>query len=341
MASWRKTRPPDGPSTRRRRKRPGGLDAGSRPPWPTTGAPGVTSRSTPSTLPSPRASTAIVGSVETGKLADLVLWEPKFFGVKPHMVIKGGQIAYAQVGDANASIPTPQPVLPRADVGLHRPGPGSLSFNFVTERASTKGLRQSGRSGLNKQFRPSRTPGGQEGRHEGERRDPASVEIDPDTYEVIIGGAKVTDVTHRSSTTRSSTAPSSPNSPWPSGTSSSETSPQQRSVHRRHGRGRPYERWPRPMNRAALFVLADGRFPAGGHAHSGGAEAAVAAGRIKDAAAPGGVLPGHGCTPRAGRGGPGRRGCAPATIRWHWTRPPTPAPPSRPCGPPPASSAAR
>ena len=54
-----------------------------------------------------------VGSVETGKLADLVLWEPKFFGVKPHMVIKGGQIAYAQIGDANASIPTPQPFLPR------------------------------------------------------------------------------------------------------------------------------------------------------------------------------------------------------------------------------------
>lgn len=50
---------------------------------------------------------AVVGSVETGKLADLVLWEPKFFGVKPHVVIKGGQIAYAQVGDANASIPTP------------------------------------------------------------------------------------------------------------------------------------------------------------------------------------------------------------------------------------------
>lgn len=54
---------------------------------------------------------AVVGSVETGKLADLVLWEPKFFGVKPHMVIKGGQIAYGQVGDANASIPNPQPVL--------------------------------------------------------------------------------------------------------------------------------------------------------------------------------------------------------------------------------------
>ena len=51
------------------------------------------------------------------KLADLALWEPKFFGVKPHLVIKGGQIAYAQMGDANASIPTPQPVLPRPMFG--------------------------------------------------------------------------------------------------------------------------------------------------------------------------------------------------------------------------------
>ena len=65
-----------------------------------------------------------IGSVETGKLADLVLWDPAFFGVKPQLVIKGGQIAYAQMGDANASIPTPQPVLPRPMFGAHRPGPG-------------------------------------------------------------------------------------------------------------------------------------------------------------------------------------------------------------------------
>ena len=58
-----------------------------------------------------------IGSVETGKLADLVLWEPAFFGVKPQLVIKGGQIAYAQMGDANASIPTPQPILPRPMFG--------------------------------------------------------------------------------------------------------------------------------------------------------------------------------------------------------------------------------
>jgi urease subunit alpha len=58
-----------------------------------------------------------VGSVEPGKLADLVLWDPRFFGVKPDLVIKGGMIAWANVGDANASIPTPQPVLPRPMFG--------------------------------------------------------------------------------------------------------------------------------------------------------------------------------------------------------------------------------
>lgn len=66
-----------------------------------------------------------VGSVEPEKLADLVLWEPKFFGVKTHMVLKGGQLAYAQVGDANASITTPQPYLPRPVWGSTGRSPGA------------------------------------------------------------------------------------------------------------------------------------------------------------------------------------------------------------------------
>ena len=51
-----------------------------------------------------------VGSIETGKLADLVLWKPGFFGIRPELVVKGGSIVWAQMGDANASIPTPGPV---------------------------------------------------------------------------------------------------------------------------------------------------------------------------------------------------------------------------------------
>ena len=54
-----------------------------------------------------------VGSIEVGKMADLVLWKPSFFGIKPEIVIKGGMIAWSQMGDANASIPTPQPVYQR------------------------------------------------------------------------------------------------------------------------------------------------------------------------------------------------------------------------------------
>ncbi|MFE4017021.1 urease subunit alpha [Streptomyces sp. NPDC059101] len=79
-----------------------------------------------------------VGSVETGKLADLVLWEPKFFGVKMHMLLKGGQLAYAQVGDANASITKPQPYLPRAVWGATGRAPLCNSYNFVAPGVASK-----------------------------------------------------------------------------------------------------------------------------------------------------------------------------------------------------------
>jgi urease subunit alpha len=81
-----------------------------------------------------------VGSVEVGKLADLVLWEPAFFGVRPHAVLKGGMIAWATMGDANASIPTPQPQLPRPMFGA-APGvaPG-LSVAWVAQAALDDGL---------------------------------------------------------------------------------------------------------------------------------------------------------------------------------------------------------
>ncbi|TDP41185.1 urease subunit alpha [Nocardia ignorata] len=76
-----------------------------------------------------------IGSVEVGKLADLVLWEPAFFGVRPHAVLKGGMIAWAAMGDANASIPTPQPVLPRPMFGAAAPAAAATSLHFVSEQA--------------------------------------------------------------------------------------------------------------------------------------------------------------------------------------------------------------
>ncbi|MGW4000177.1 urease subunit alpha [Amycolatopsis sp. NPDC004772] len=81
-----------------------------------------------------------IGSVEVGKLADLVLWEPKFFGVRPHMVLKGGFPAWAAMGDANASIPTPQPVLARPMFGASIGA--ALSLHFVAPSALDSGLRE-------------------------------------------------------------------------------------------------------------------------------------------------------------------------------------------------------
>ena len=83
---------------------------------------------------------ADVGSVEPGKLADLVLWDPRFFGVRPQAVIKGGMIAWAQMGDANASIPTPQPVLPRPMFGAAPTVATQTSIAWVAEAALEAGI---------------------------------------------------------------------------------------------------------------------------------------------------------------------------------------------------------
>ncbi|MEV1021958.1 urease subunit alpha [Streptomyces sp. NPDC050264] len=130
-----------------------------------------------------------VGSVETGKLADLVLWDPKFFGVKPQVVIKGGQIAYAQMGDANASIPTPQPVLPRRMFGAHGRAPAANSFNFTSEWALEDGLPE--RLGLGRTFVPIRST---RGRTKADMRNNDAlprVEVAPDSFAVTIDGELV------------------------------------------------------------------------------------------------------------------------------------------------------
>jgi len=82
---------------------------------------------------------AEVGSVAIGKWADLVLWRPGFFGVRPELVLKGGFIAWAQMGDANASIPTPQPLLMRPMFGALGRAAGSSSIVFVSGRAAAEG----------------------------------------------------------------------------------------------------------------------------------------------------------------------------------------------------------
>ena len=83
-----------------------------------------------------------VGSVEAGKMADLVLWKPAFFGAKPSLIIKGGMIAYAPMGDPNASIPTPQPVHYRPMFGALGGARNATSMTFLSAAAQTTGIAQ-------------------------------------------------------------------------------------------------------------------------------------------------------------------------------------------------------
>ena len=112
----------------------------------------------------------LIGSVEVGKLADLVLWKPAFFGAKPELIIKGGHIAWAQMGDPNASIPTPQMVhmRPMFGVACRRGGRdvGDVRVAGRGVRGRRRGVRveQAGRGGAG-------LPVGDEGRHEAQRRD--------------------------------------------------------------------------------------------------------------------------------------------------------------------------
>jgi urease subunit alpha len=80
-----------------------------------------------------------VGSIEVGKLADLVIWKPAFFGVKPETILKGGLIAWANMGDPNASIPTPQPMMYRPQFGGFGRAVQSTSLTFVSQAALDSG----------------------------------------------------------------------------------------------------------------------------------------------------------------------------------------------------------
>src|SRR5438045_7150529 len=81
-----------------------------------------------------------VGSIEAGKLADLVLWKPALFGIRPELVLKGGFIAWAQMGDPGASIPTPQPVYMRPMFGAFGSAPGGNSIAFISALCKERGI---------------------------------------------------------------------------------------------------------------------------------------------------------------------------------------------------------
>ena len=131
---------------------------------------------------------AHLGSVEEGKLADLVLWTPAFFGVKPDLVLKGGSIALARMGDPNASIPTPQPVHYRPMFGAYGRALIESSLLFVSGAALADGLGQ--RLGLSRPMVAVRnTRGGISKKSMIHNDATPHIEVDPETYEVRADGA--------------------------------------------------------------------------------------------------------------------------------------------------------
>jgi urease subunit alpha len=131
-----------------------------------------------------------VGSVEAGKLADLVLWKPAFFGVKPEMIVKGGMIAWAAMGDANASIPTPQPAIYRPMYGSYGGALHSTSLTFLSRAAMHSGLRE--KLGLKKKAVAVKHCRGITKKDMINNDALPRIEVDPDTYEVRADGVLLT-----------------------------------------------------------------------------------------------------------------------------------------------------
>jgi urease subunit alpha len=129
-----------------------------------------------------------VGSIEVGKLADLVIWKPAFFGVKPEMILKGGLIAMANMGDPNASIPTPQPMFYRPQFAAHGRAKYSTSVTFVSEA----GLRSGTLPGVSKRLSAVKNT------RQISKRDLLwndvlpKIEVDPETYTVKADGRELT-----------------------------------------------------------------------------------------------------------------------------------------------------
>ncbi|MFI3312784.1 MAG: urease subunit alpha, partial [Eubacteriales bacterium] len=127
-----------------------------------------------------------VGSIEVGKLADLVVWKPAFFGVKPDIILKGGFICAAKMGDANASIPTPQPVIYRNMFGAHGLAKYTTCATFMSKAAIENGVPE--KLGLKKMVLPvsgCRTVTKKDLIHNDKT---PKIHVDPETYHVTVDG---------------------------------------------------------------------------------------------------------------------------------------------------------
>ena len=132
-----------------------------------------------------------IGSIEPGKRADLVLWNPAFFGIKPEMVLLGGTIAVAQMGDPNASIPTPQPIYSRPMFGTLGSNREASSVTFVSAAAQAEGIRDN--LGLAKETVAVQNTRGGIGKAAMKLNDATpEITVDPETYEVRADGELLT-----------------------------------------------------------------------------------------------------------------------------------------------------
>ena len=131
-----------------------------------------------------------IGSVEMGKLADLVLWSPAFFGVKPNLIIKGGMVAMAKMGDPNASIPTPQPVHYRPMFGAYGKARQATTMTFISQAAMAAGIPE--------QLKLANRIGVVKGCRTVKKKDmllndwQPNLEVDPQTYQVRADGELLT-----------------------------------------------------------------------------------------------------------------------------------------------------
>ena len=132
----------------------------------------------------------LIGTVQPGQLADLILWKPSLFGAKPEMIVKGGTVAWAQMGDPNASIPTPQPVVMRQMFGALGKAVGHTSIAFVSAAAVANGIKE--KYGLDKAVEAVK------GTRDLGKKDMVyndampAIKVDPETFEVTADGVRLT-----------------------------------------------------------------------------------------------------------------------------------------------------
>ncbi|PIC74344.1 urease subunit alpha [Sporosarcina sp. P17b] len=131
-----------------------------------------------------------IGSIEVGKMADLVLWDPKFFGVKPEMILKSGMAVYSLMGDANATIPTPQPMIYRPMYATLGKALSQSSITFVSQIAYDQGIKE--KLGLDKVVLPVRNIRNLTKKDMKLNAATPHIDVDPQTYEVKIDGKLIT-----------------------------------------------------------------------------------------------------------------------------------------------------